>query len=94
VTLPTECRATRLALITLMGRKPGLVRDRETSDDFYRMGRGQLVIKAMMKQMINPVNWVRLPATFLATTQAVDSNAPIWQWPRLAFAIIRVGPAA
>ena len=94
VTLPTDMSGYQAGTYHLDGKEAlALVRDRETSDDFYRMDRGQLFIKAMMKKIINPINWVRLPAVFLATTQAVDTNVPIWQWPRLAFAIIRVGPA-
>ena len=57
------------------------------------MGRGQLVIKSILKEIINPVKWPRLPAVYFAATQAVDTNVPILQWPRLAFAILRVGPA-
>jgi LCP family protein required for cell wall assembly len=94
VTLPTDMSGYTAGTYHLDGKEAlALVRDRETSDDFYRMGRGQLFIRAMMKKIINPVNWVRLPAIFLATTQAVDTNVPVWQWPRLAFAILRVGAA-
>jgi polyisoprenyl-teichoic acid--peptidoglycan teichoic acid transferase len=93
VTLPTDMSGYSAGTYHLDGKEAlALARDRETSDDFYRMGRGQLVIKSILKEIINPAKWVRLPTVFLATTQAVDTNVPVWQWPRLAFAIFRVGP--
>ncbi len=93
VTLPTDMSGYKAGTYHLDGTKAlALVRDRETSDDFFRMSRGQLFIKSMLKQVLNPINWPRLPAVFLAATQAVDTNLPVWQWPRLAFALLRVGP--
>jgi LCP family protein required for cell wall assembly len=93
VTLATDMSGYTAGTYHLDGKKAlALARDRETSDDFYRMGRGQLVIKSMLKEIINPAKWARLPAVFLAAAQAVDTNVPVWQWPRLAFAILRVGP--
>ena len=93
VTLPTDMSGYKAGTYHLDGTKAlALVRDRETSDDFFRMSRGQLVIKAMLKQILNPVSWPRLPEVFLAASQAVDTNLPVWQLPRLAFAILRLGP--
>jgi len=77
VSLPNDMSGYQPRTYHLDGKETlALVRDRETSDDFFRMGRGQLVIKAMLKEIINPVKWVRLPAVFLAAIQAIDTNVP------------------
>ncbi len=68
------------------------VRERESSDDFYRMAHGQLLLKAVAKQLLSPLSWPRLPAIASALFKAVDTNIPAWQWPRLALALVRVGP--
>jgi LCP family protein required for cell wall assembly len=68
------------------------VRDREGSDDFFRMSRGQLFLKSIAKQMLSPNYWPRLPQTMLVILNSVDTNVPIWLWPHLAFALLRAGP--
>jgi polyisoprenyl-teichoic acid--peptidoglycan teichoic acid transferase len=94
VTLPTDMSGYTAGTYHLDGTKAlALARDRETSDDFFRMSRGQLIIKAVIKQVLKPTTWPRLPAVFVAATQAIDTNVPVWQWPRLAFALLRVGPS-
>ncbi|HEX9028311.1 MAG TPA: LCP family protein, partial [Anaerolineales bacterium] len=94
VTLPTAMSGYEAGTYHLNGTEAlALVRDRETSDDFFRMGRGQLFIKAVIKEVMKPTSWVHLPEVLAATAQAVDTNVPVWQWPRLAFAILRVGPS-
>ena len=67
------------------------VRDRKGSDDFFRMERGQLMIKSIFRQMLNPISWVRIPAMTIAVLQSVDTNLPTWQIPRIALAFIRAG---
>ncbi len=64
------------------------VRNRE-GDDFFRQQNGQLFIVALGKQIINPLNWIRIPGAMIAMTQAVDTNIPVWSWPRLLFAMLR-----
>jgi len=39
--------------------------------------------------VINPLNWPRIPTMILAGLSAVDTNIPIWDWPRLGFAFAR-----
>jgi LCP family protein required for cell wall assembly len=68
------------------------VRDRAGTDDFFRMARGQLILKATFRQLLTPAAWVRLPAILSALPSAVDTNIPFWVWPRLAFTLLRVGP--
>ncbi len=64
------------------------VRDR-TGDDFFRMAHGQLFIVAMSKKLINPLSWLRIPGALIALPNAVDTNLPIWLWPRFAFVFVR-----
>lgn len=61
------------------------VRDRKGSDDFWRQKRGQMFLGAAMKNMLNPVKWVRIPAIVVAFAQSIDSNVPVWIWPRLIY---------
>jgi LCP family protein required for cell wall assembly len=68
------------------------VRDRQGTDDFYRMQQGQFVIGELIEQLILPKSWIRLPALFGAVNNAVDTNIPPWIWPRLGFALLRAGP--
>jgi polyisoprenyl-teichoic acid--peptidoglycan teichoic acid transferase len=76
----------------LSGNKAlALARNRTGTDDFYRMNQGQFILKAAMKQLSNPTNWYRLPGVAIALSQAIDTDVPIWLWPRLGFAILRVG---
>jgi LCP family protein required for cell wall assembly len=65
-----------------------LVRDREGSDDFYRQMRGQIFIKGATKQMLNPLNWWRIPQFFIAMTRAIYTNIPFYLWPRVAYSVI------
>ena len=68
------------------------VRDRAGSDDFARMARGQLFLKALLRQLVQPTTWPRLPAASGAFVRSVDSNVPWWMWPRLGLAVTRLGP--
>ncbi len=67
-------------------------RDRSSTDDFYRMAHGQILLKALVKQAISPKAWIRLPTAMLAIQKTVDTNIPSWLWPRLGFAILRSLP--
>ena len=68
------------------------VRDRQASDDFSRMYRGQLFLKALIRRTMRPTAWPRLPVAGLKLWQGIDSDVPVWQWPRLAVCLLRVGP--
>ncbi len=77
----------------LTGRKAlAFVRERYSSDDFNRMSHGQLMIRALFRNLLNPLKWLRLPAVIRAGWQAIDTNLPAWLWPRLGFALLRAGP--
>lgn len=88
VDLPTDMSGLTAGRHTLDGTQAlAFVRDRSGSDDFFRQQRGQLFITGAVKTMLNPVKWVRLPAVFTEFFQAVDSNVPLWVYPRLAYGI-------
>lgn len=63
-------------------------RDRAGSDDFFRQQRGQMVIVAALKSMLNPEKWIRIPAVAVAVLQSVQTNIPIWAYPRLMYAAL------
>jgi LCP family protein required for cell wall assembly len=77
----------------LTGNKAlAFVRHRAGSDDFFRMEHGQLMLRALLKNMLNPLKWPRLPGVALAFFDSVDTNLPVWLWPRLGLALLRAGP--
>ena len=65
------------------------VRDRAGTDDFFRMAQGQVMVKAIARQMLSPATWPRLPGVAQAAFNSVDTNIPFWQWPRIGLAILR-----
>jgi LCP family protein required for cell wall assembly len=77
----------------LTGHKAlAFVRDRADSDDFFRMQHGQVMLKAILKQIAKPQTWPRLPGALAALWNALDSNVPTVLWPRLGLALLRLGP--
>lgn len=77
----------------LSGRKAlAFARNRTGSDDFFRMEQGQLLMKAMVKQLASPASYPRLPLAFNAFIKSVETNLPLWDIPRLGFVLLRVGP--
>lgn len=67
-------------------------RDRSSSDDFGRMAQGQILLRGLMRELLKPAAWPRLPAFYLAVREATQINIPPWQWPRLGLALLRAGP--
>ena len=87
VNLPVDMSGLAAGENTLDGTQAlAFVRDRAGSDDFFRQQRGQLVILAAIKNMMNPAKWVRIPAVVTAVLQSVDTNIPVWIYPRLVYA--------
>jgi LCP family protein required for cell wall assembly len=64
-------------------------RDRSTSDDFGRMAGTQKLITALMQKLLQPSSWSNLPQFVIALGQTIDTNIPLWQGPRLLFAVLR-----
>lgn len=73
-------------------RALAFVRDRAGSDDFARMQRGQLFLRALLRAFIQPSVWTRLPAAGATLISSVETNLPVWLWPRVAMAVLRTGP--
>jgi LCP family protein required for cell wall assembly len=71
------------------GQALAFVRERYSSDDFYRMRHGQMVVQAAVGKMANPVNWWRWPGIVKALSSAVKTNVPFYDWPRLGLALLR-----
>jgi len=67
------------------------VRDRQGTDDFFRMQQGQFFLKEVWEQLIQPRGLIRFPAVIAAVTRAVDTDLPAWLWPRLGLALLRAG---
>jgi len=67
------------------------VRDRQGTDDFFRMKHGQVFIRAVIRQFLNPATLPRYPAILSAVMASVDTNIPIYRYPDLAFTLLRVG---
>lgn len=65
------------------------VRDRATSSDFSRMQRTQILLLAMLNKGFEPSSWPKLPQFVLSLAKSVDTNIPLWQWPRLIFVFVR-----
>ena len=68
------------------------VRDRSGSDDFFRMERGQIFIKSLWQQLLAPDQWNKLPALFGSLSAVLQTDIPVWLYPRLGMALLRVGP--
>ena len=67
------------------------VRDRESSDDFFRMERGQLFLKAIIKQSFKPSSWMHMPSVVTVALRSIDTNIPSWQLPGVMVAVLRTG---
>lgn len=65
------------------------VRDRKGADDFFRMKNTQVFLKSAIIQGLSPASWPRYPAIFGAVFQAIKTNLPIWEWPRIGLALVR-----
>jgi len=77
-------------IVSLIGEQAlAFARDRQSSDDFFRMQRGQMVLKAAVKQMLNPLTWPRIPQIISTGLQAVDTNIPFFEIPRIGLALVR-----
>lgn len=68
------------------------VRERYGADDFSRMRQGQVVVRALLAKALNPLHWPRLPLVWVAVSQSVQTDVPVWLYPRLGLALLRAGP--
>ena len=65
------------------------VRERSSSDDFSRMKRTQILTVSIAGKALQPASWNRIPNFIVSIFQAVETNLPLWQLPRLFFALVR-----
>jgi LCP family protein required for cell wall assembly len=65
------------------------VRERSSSDDFSRMKRTQTLMLSVISKALQPASWTQLPAFVFSIFQAIDTNIPFWQYPRLVLALLR-----
>jgi len=91
--LPEPMAGYPAGKVHLTGRKAlAFVRDRTDADDFFRMAQGQVMLKGLYKNLLNPLKWPKIPSIIEAFFNSIDTNIPVWEWPRLATALLRVGP--
>lgn len=77
----------------LSGNKAlAFARHRMDSDDFFRMEHGQLLVKAILQNLIQPRHWKDIPEVWKAFQTWVDTDIPLWLMPRLGLAVLRLGP--
>ena len=67
-------------------------RIRHGSSDFQRAGRQQLVIAAILRRLLQPTTWPRLPLVAAAAASALDTDLNPVGLIRLAPTLLRVGP--
>ena len=65
------------------------VRERYSASDFSRMKQGQILIGALLKKIISPTSWDKIPQLMMTIPNAIETNIPLWQYPRLGLALIR-----
>lgn len=89
VNLPEDMSGLKAGPNHLDGKQAlAFVRDRKASDDFFRQARGQLFVASAIKEVLNPLKWPRIPAVLAVAAANIDTDLPIWLWPRTAYALI------
>jgi LCP family protein required for cell wall assembly len=68
------------------------VRYRQGGDDFTRIGDAQLFLRAVLRQLLRPASWLRLPLALTALIRSARTDVPLWMWPRLGLSVLRLGP--
>ncbi len=67
-------------------------RIRHGSSDFQRAERQQLVVRALMAQMLSPEAWLRAPLIYAAVIDAVHTDMTLVDAVRMAPTLLLVGP--
>jgi LCP family protein required for cell wall assembly len=76
----------------LTGNKAlAFVRNRQNSDDFFRMENGQFILKQLLFNMLFPQNWLKLPSVIFAALNSLDTDIPVWNWPRFIVVLLLSG---
>ena len=66
-----------------------LIRDRSVGNDFGRMQGGQAVMRAILGKLLLPSSWPQVPAFLYSLAGTLETDIPLWQMPRLLFALSR-----
>jgi LCP family protein required for cell wall assembly len=89
VNLPEDMSGLNAGPNHLDGKQSlAFVRDRKAGDDFFRQQRGQLFVASAIKEVLNPLKWPRIPAVLAVAAANIETDLPIWLWPRTAYALI------
>ncbi|MBN2046467.1 MAG: LCP family protein [Anaerolineaceae bacterium] len=68
------------------------VRDRKSSDDFGRQKQAQVFIQAVTRRATHPLVWLRAPLIIGTAIDMVDTDIPVWLWPRYGMTLYRAIP--
>jgi anionic cell wall polymer biosynthesis LytR-Cps2A-Psr (LCP) family protein len=75
---------------------PGYGENRINTAHFYAEseypGYGPVAAMDTIRQILKPSAWLHIPAILFELPKTVDTDIPIWQWPRLGLAFVRTGP--
>ena len=67
-------------------------RSRHGSSDFDRAERQQQILIGLVRRLLEPSTWPRLPAVFIAVKSNVDTNLTLGEMLLMAPTLYRVGP--
>jgi LCP family protein required for cell wall assembly len=67
-------------------------RSRHGSSDFDRAERQQQILIGLVRRLVEPSTWPRLPAVFIAVRNNVDTNLTLGEMLLMAPTLYRVGP--
>ena len=67
-------------------------RSRAGTDDFLRMAQGQVLIRGVLKRLLQPEVWPAAPEIIKSVRAVISVEIPFWLWPRLGLAILRSSP--
>jgi LCP family protein required for cell wall assembly len=66
-------------------------RERYSADDFSRMRQGQMLMTAALRKALSPDGLPYIMPAAMAASETIETNVPIWLFPRLGLALIRAG---
>lgn len=68
------------------------VRDRSGTDDFFRMEHGQQFIQAVLRRVLQPSAWPRLPFAAIEMARSFDSSLNPLETLRFGLTLVLAGP--
>jgi len=63
------------------------VRNRQGTDDFFRMALAQVFIRALLDQLLEPRSWPVVPLALAASRGGADTNLPLRVWPSRCYGL-------